>query len=180
LTDSGIWKMLNQSEQVIIKLAGESDYYPGGYMGMGHSASLRVPFLFRNCPLAQTVASPLWGDGRGALSLTCLLTWAPSNRTRQMTKAQRDIRRKLRVLQYAADIGNIAKACRYFGISRETSYVWQRALAAHGEAGLVNKKPCPENPTLRTPQAIEEKIIYLRRTYHLGQLRISWYLARYY
>lgn len=70
-----------------------------------------------------------------------------------MTKAQRDIRKKLRVLQYAADIGNIAKTCRYFGISRETFYVWQRTLATQGEAGLVNKKPCPENPSLRTPPA---------------------------
>jgi transposase-like protein len=81
-------------------------------------------------------------------------------------------------LQYAADIGNIAKACRYFGISRETFYVWKRILSTQGEAGLVNKKPCPENPSLRTSAAIEEKILYLRRTYHLGQLRISWYLAR--
>ena len=96
-----------------------------------------------------------------------------------MTKAQRDIRRKLRILQHAVDIGNIAKACRYFGISRETFYGWKRTLATQGEVGLVNKKPCPENPSLRTPPAIEEKILCLRRTYHLGQLRISWYLARY-
>lgn len=38
---------------------------------------------------------------------------------------------------------------------------------------------CPENPKLRTPLAIEEKILYLRQTYHFGQLRISWYLWRY-
>ena len=38
---------------------------------------------------------------------------------------------------------------------------------------------CPENPKLHTPPEIEEKILYLRRNYHLGQLRISWYLKRY-
>jgi hypothetical protein len=55
----------------------------------------------------------------------------------------------------------------------------KRAYAAHGERGLINSKPCPKNPKLRTPLPIEEKILYLRRNYHFGQVRISWYLARY-
>jgi len=96
-----------------------------------------------------------------------------------MTKAQRDIKRKLRVLNYAKDIGNVSKACRYFGISRETFYLWKRAYEQCGEKALINGKPCPENPKLRTPPQIEEKILHLRRKYHLGQLRISWYLKRY-
>jgi len=45
--------------------------------------------------------------------------------------------------------------------------------------GLINSKPCPGNPRLRTPPEIEEKILYLRRTYHLGQQHIAWYLERY-
>jgi hypothetical protein len=44
---------------------------------------------------------------------------------------------------------------------------------------LINSKPCPENPKLRTPERIEELILHLRETYHLGQLRIKWYLRRY-
>lgn len=96
-----------------------------------------------------------------------------------MTKAKRDISRKLRVLSYAQQIHNISKTCRYFGISRQTYYEWKQAYAERGEEGLINKKPCPENPTLRTPPEIEEKILYLRKTYHLGQVRISWYLERY-
>lgn len=32
-----------------------------------------------------------------------------------------DIRRKLRILNYAKELGNIAATCRYFGISRETA-----------------------------------------------------------
>jgi hypothetical protein len=47
------------------------------------------------------------------------------------------------------------------------------------ERGLINSKPCPENPSLRIPPEIQEKILYPRRTYHLGQLRISWFLDRY-
>lgn len=94
-------------------------------------------------------------------------------------QAQRDISRKLKVFQHASESGNVAFTCRYFGISRETYYQWKRAYLAHGEQGLINSKPCPENPKLRTPPFIEEKILYLRRTYHFGQVRISWYLARY-
>jgi len=96
-----------------------------------------------------------------------------------MTKAQQDINRKLRILNYAKKIGNISKACRYFGISRETYYQWRRAYEKYGESALINSKPCPQNPTLRMPIEIEDKIIYLRKTYHLGQLRISWFLERY-
>ena len=64
-------------------------------------------------------------------------------------------------------------------ISRETFYKWKRTLAEKGETGLINSKPCPENPKLRTPTHIEEKVLHLRKTYHLGQLRIAWYLERY-
>ena len=71
-----------------------------------------------------------------------------------MTKAQRDIKRKLRVLNYAKDIGNVSKACRYFGISRETFYLWKRAYERFGEKALINSKPCLENPKLRTPPEI--------------------------
>ena len=56
-----------------------------------------------------------------------------------MTKAQRDIKRKLRVLNYAKEIGNISKACRYFGISREAFYQWKRAYEQHGERIIL----CP-------------------------------------
>ncbi len=34
-----------------------------------------------------------------------------------MTRDQREIHRKKRVLEYAERIGNINKACRYFGIA---------------------------------------------------------------
>jgi transposase InsO family protein len=97
-----------------------------------------------------------------------------------MTQAeQRDINRKLRILNHAKESGNISQTCRYFGICRETYYKWKRALERGGERALINSKPCPENLKLRTPSHIEEKILYLRRTYHLGQLPIVWYLQRY-
>lgn len=95
-------------------------------------------------------------------------------------KALSDIARKKRVFAYAAKIDNIAKACRYFGISRETFYDWKKRYAAKGDAGLVNSKPCPQNPRLRVPKPIEDKILYLRSKYHFGPARIAWSLDRYF
>jgi len=96
-----------------------------------------------------------------------------------MTQAQRDIQRKMRILEQAAQTKNVSKTCRYYGISRTQFYEWKRILKEQGETGLVNRKPCPQNIPLRTPPHIEEKILYLRKRYHLGQVRISWYLQRY-
>jgi transposase InsO family protein len=96
-----------------------------------------------------------------------------------MTKAQADIKRKLAVLNHAKETGNISKTCRYFGISRMVYYKWERRYEKLGEQGLINGKPCPSNPNLRVAPAIEEKILYLRRKYHFGQLLISIYLRRY-
>lgn len=90
-----------------------------------------------------------------------------------------DIRRKLKVLNHGKENGNITMTCRYFGVSRETYYKWKRDYEARGEKALINSKPCPQNPKLRIPAHIEEKILHLRTTYHLGQQRIAWYLKRY-
>ena len=94
-------------------------------------------------------------------------------------EAIRDINRKLKILRHGEEIGNVSKACRYYGISRETYYKWKRALAARGEAGLINSKPCPVNLKRRVAPEIEEQILYLRSTYHFGQKRIVWYINRY-
>lgn len=95
------------------------------------------------------------------------------------TKAQREISHKLRVFAHAKRCGNVSLTCRYFGISRDTFYRWKKNYKSKGEQGLINSKPCPENPKLRTAEPIVEKILYLRKTYHFGQLTISHYLKRY-
>lgn len=94
-------------------------------------------------------------------------------------QAESDIRKKLKVLEHGEQSGNISLTCRYFGISRDTYYRWKREYESEGETALINSKPCPENPSIRVKPDIEEKILYLRRHYHFGQLKISWYLKRY-
>jgi transposase InsO family protein len=97
----------------------------------------------------------------------------------QMTDQERDVQRELKVLRHAEQTGNIAKTCRYFGIGRASFYRWKTEYQQRGEAGFVNAKPIPKNPANQTPPEIVEKILYLRAKYHLGPIRIVWYLARY-
>jgi len=68
---------------------------------------------------------------------------------------------------------------RYFGLPRSLFYVWKAAYEREGAAGLVNKKPCAHTHPKATAAAIVDQILHLRRTYHLGPIRIAWYLERY-
>jgi transposase-like protein len=87
-----------------------------------------------------------------------------------MSKDQREIERKLRILRYAEEIGHVAKACRYFGIGRSSFNRWRQAYAERSEAGLVNAPPIPKWLANATPPEREEKVLYLRRKYHLGPI----------
>lgn len=49
-----------------------------------------------------------------------------------MTQQQRDIKRKLAVLRYAEECGNVALAARRYGVSRQCFYNCKRAYAKHG------------------------------------------------
>ncbi|CAH2409636.1 hypothetical protein MES5069_920004 [Mesorhizobium escarrei] len=80
-----------------------------------------------------------------------------------MKEDQREIQRKLRVLEHADVSGNVRKTCRYFGIGRASFYRWQAAYRRHGEHGLINKKPIPKNPANKTTPEIEEKLAVRRR-----------------
>lgn len=46
------------------------------------------------------------------------------------------VRHKIKIMDYAEEIGNVSKACRYYGISRDTFYRWRRDYAQQGEKGL--------------------------------------------
>lgn len=96
-----------------------------------------------------------------------------------MTKDKRNVQRKLRILRYGEEFGHVAKACHYFGIGRASFYRWRKDYAEHGETGLINAPPIPKRHANRTSPEREEKVLYLRRIYHLGPMRIVWYLGRY-
>jgi transposase InsO family protein len=96
-----------------------------------------------------------------------------------MTDDQRAVRRKLRILEHAEQSGNVSKTCRHFGIGRASFYRWRDAYGREGEAGLANRRSVPHNHPNKTPEAVAEKVLHLRRKYHLGPMRIVWYLERY-
>jgi transposase InsO family protein len=91
----------------------------------------------------------------------------------------RCIRRKTRILDDLERFdGKVSRLCGHYGISRDTFYRWKKQRETKGDIALVDSKPCPANPKLRTPQPIEDQI-HIRKTYHFGPQRIAWYLGRY-
>ena len=95
-----------------------------------------------------------------------------------MSPAQRDIRRKQQVLEYAKQSGNVRKTCWHYGILRSLFYVWRRALGVTARQGWSigarSRDPIPR----RRPEIVDQ-VLHPRWTYHLGPSRIVWYLARY-
>jgi len=87
---------------------------------------------------------------------------------RRTKEDEREVQRKLWLLQHAEKIGHVAKTRRYFGLGRASVYRWKRADERDGKDGLVNAKTTPENPPNQTPPAVAEKVLHLRRKYHLG------------
>jgi len=97
-----------------------------------------------------------------------------------VTEGQRKSRRKKSVLEYAVKIGHVGRACRRPGIARSTFYLWRDRYRESGDEGLTSRRRgCPHNHPDKTPDDVVEKILHLRRTYHMGPIRIVWYLERY-
>jgi transposase-like protein len=42
------------------------------------------------------------------------------------------VRRKLLILEYAREVGNVAKLCRSFGVLRSVFYTWKKRFDAGG------------------------------------------------
>ena len=83
------------------------------------------------------------------------------------------LRRKLVILEYARSCGSVTKACREFEVPSSLFHKWKKAFDSGGEAGLVRKKQIPLGyPRVLSPEVVE-KILHLRRVYHLGPRRIT-------
>jgi len=99
-----------------------------------------------------------------------------------MTKAERTrlVAWRFKILQHGgAAPRNVARTCRYFGISRKTFYKWKGRYDAHREAGLCDRPRAPHRSPRSTPSGVVSKILYLRQTYHFGPRRIADYLKRF-
>jgi transposase len=100
----------------------------------------------------------------------------PSLQLQQDRQAQR----RLAILRHAEEVtGNVAQTCRYYGISRQIFYTWLRRYQDQGVAGLRDRSSAPHHVPHATRPEIVEKIVYLRRHYHFGPVKIQMYLKRY-
>ena len=92
----------------------------------------------------------------------------------------RNAARRLAIIRHADEVtGNVAKTCRYYGISRQVFYTWLRRYEAEGIAGLRDRSSGPAQCPHETVSEVVAKIIYLRTNYHFGPAKISIYLKRY-
>jgi transposase InsO family protein len=78
-----------------------------------------------------------------------------------VTPAEIIYQRRVAVLDYAARVGNVAEACRVFGISRTRYYEWKGVADRYGLAALVPKeRRAPQMPEA-TPTHVVEALLTL-------------------
>jgi transposase InsO family protein len=70
-------------------------------------------------------------------------------------------RRRVRVLEHAAETGNVAETCRTFGISRKTFYEWKNLAAAYGLEALVPKRRRRPQMPNATPTWVVNELLTL-------------------
>ena len=95
------------------------------------------------------------------------------------TEQTRLVNWRSKLLKYANDAGNVAQACRHFGLSRQAFYKWRKRHQKHGDVGLADRSRRPLRSPRATPPEVVSKILYLRQNYHFGPGKISDYLKRF-
>ena len=78
---------------------------------------------------------------------------------------QNIIRHKTGLLNLAAELGNISKACRVMGVSRDTFYRYQAARNAGGIEALFDVSRRKPNLKNRVDEATEESVVQFATDY---------------
>jgi transposase InsO family protein len=77
-----------------------------------------------------------------------------------MTTSQKIARRKLSLLDLAADLGNVSRACKVMGYSRQQVYEIRRNFQTYGAEGLIDRLPGARGPhPNRVAEAVEQAIL---------------------
>ena len=63
--------------------------------------------------------------------------------------------RRVRLINYAAEIGNVTRACRVFGVSRKTYYQWLAKAEQYGLSALLPKeRRTPHQPNAMSMEEV--------------------------
>ncbi len=99
-----------------------------------------------------------------------------------MTPKQRESQRKRRVIEYAEQIGNVRKACRYYDVAKSTFYLWRARYREFGDEDLMNRRRAAHIHPKKTPAEVVEKLPFRIRTIrtdrgHEFQALFHWHVA---
>ena len=84
------------------------------------------------------------------------------------------IRHKIGLLNLATELGNVSKACKMMGLSRDTFYRYQKAVADGGIEALFEASRRKPNPKNRVEESTEAAVVaYTTEQPAHGQVRVS-------
>lgn len=87
---------------------------------------------------------------------------------------QNIIKHKIGLLNLAAELGNVSKACKMMGMSRDTFYRYQNAVAEGGIDALFDANRSKPNHKNRIDETIEAAVVaYATEQPAHGQVRVS-------
>ena len=84
------------------------------------------------------------------------------------------IKHKAGLLNLTKELGNVSKACKVMGVSRDTFYRYQELVEEGGIDALINKSRRSPNPKNRVDEATEKAVVeYAVDQPAHGQVRVS-------
>lgn len=84
------------------------------------------------------------------------------------------IKHKAGLLNLAEELGNVSKACKVMGVSRDTFYRYQELVEEGGIDNLINQSRRTPNPKNRVDEATERAVVdYAIEQPAHGQVRVS-------
>jgi len=87
---------------------------------------------------------------------------------------QKVIKHKVGLLNLAAELGNVSRACKVMGFSRDTFYRYKSAVEAGGVEALIEANRRKPNPKNRVDQATEDAVLaFSLEQPAYGQVRVS-------
>jgi len=87
---------------------------------------------------------------------------------------QNVIKHKVGLLNLAAELGNVSRACKVMGLSRDTFYRYQSAMESGGIEALIDANRRKPNPKNRVEEATEMAVAaFAIEQPAFGQVRVS-------